>query len=102
MRVEGRHEMTEKGLSREILLEVQELLQLHEKTSVNPSKCREFNARAALLLNRLEELEQFPLADRMMDLLSGCSPKDFSSCDNNQRTKGALERLIARISDDLG
>jgi hypothetical protein len=93
--------MTEKGLSREILSEVEGLLQLHEKTSADPSKCREFNARAALLLDRLEELEQFPLADRMMDLLSGCSPKDFSSCENHQRTKGALERLAARVKDGL-
>jgi hypothetical protein len=91
--------MAEKGLSREVLREAQELLQLHERTSADPSKCREFNARAALLLNRFEELEQFSLADRMMDLLSGCSPKDFSSCDNNQRTREALERLIARMRD---
>jgi hypothetical protein len=93
--------MTEKRISREILSEVQELFQLHEKTSTDPAKCREFNARAALLLNRFEELEQYLLADRMMDLLSGCSPKDFSACDNHQRTKGALERLAARIKDEL-
>jgi hypothetical protein len=93
--------MTEKRISREILSEVQELFHLHEKTSTDPTKCREFNARAALLLNRLEDLELYQLADRMMDLLTGCSPKDFSACDNHQRTKGALERIIARIEDEL-
>lgn len=100
-RVGWQHQMTEKRISRDILSEVQELFRLHEKTPTDPAKCREFNARAALLLNRLEELELYQLADRMMDLLSGCSPKDFSACDNHQRTKGALERLIARIRDGL-
>jgi hypothetical protein len=93
--------MAEKSLSRDILSEVQDLFQLHEKTPTDPAKCREFNARAALLLSKLEDLEQYRLADRMMDLLSGCSPKDFSACDNHQRTKEALERLMGRIRDEL-
>ncbi len=77
----------------EILRAVEELSELHEKGVSDPTKCREFNSRAAILLDRLEELGAVGAADRMMDILGGCSPKDFSPCDNRQRTKGALERL---------
>jgi hypothetical protein len=37
----------------------------------------------------------------MMDLMAGCSPKDFSPCDNRQSTKGALERLRERMKEML-
>ena len=36
-----------------------------------------------------------------MDLLAGCSPKDFSPCDNRLSTKGSLERLQDRIRDKV-
>jgi len=72
---------------------VEKLSEIHEKGVSDPTKCREFNSSAAILLNRLEELGATAAADRMMDILGGCSPKDFSPCDNRQLTKGALERL---------
>ncbi|MDM7913141.1 MAG: hypothetical protein QUS09_08595, partial [Methanotrichaceae archaeon] len=61
----------------------------------------EFNSQASLFLETLEELGANSLADRMMDILGGCSPKDFSPCDNRLRTKGALERLIEGIRGNL-
>lgn len=78
-----------------ILQEVEELAELHEQ----PSRCREFNSRASLLLDRLEGLGAYDMADRMMALLGGCSPKDFSPCENRQVTKGALERLVKRVRE---
>jgi len=42
-------------------------------------------------------MQAWDLADRVMDLLAGCSPKDFSPCDNRQCTKGSLERLQEKI-----
>ncbi|OPY49593.1 MAG: hypothetical protein A4E48_02181 [Methanosaeta sp. PtaU1.Bin060] len=76
-----------------ILEAVEELSEIHEKGVSDPTRCREFNTRAAVLLDRLEEQGATAAADRMMDILGGCSPKDFSPCDNRQLTKGALERL---------
>jgi hypothetical protein len=77
----------------EILDEIEKLNALHEEGASNPKKCRDFNAHASLFLDRLEGMGATELADRMMDLLAGCSPKDFSPCDNRQLTKGSLERL---------
>jgi hypothetical protein len=85
----------------EIQKELDRLYELHEGGVSDPGKCREFNSQASLFLERLEELEAFDLADRVMDILSGCSPKDFSPCDNRQNTKGSLERLKDRITNGM-
>jgi hypothetical protein len=84
----------------EILREVEGLCALHELGVSDPKRCREFNSKASLLLGRLEDMGMNSIADRMMDILAGCSPKDFSPCDNRQQTKGALERLRDRLSQN--
>lgn len=87
---------------REVLQEIEELCIIHQKITQS-SECRDFNHRAALLLQSLEEKEFFSLADRMMDLLACCNPKDLSQCDSVQRARDILDRLrdLAReILDD--
>lgn len=84
-----------------LLENAEELCRLHEAGVSDPTKCREFNKKASLFLEMLEEAGAGSLADRMMDILGGCSPKDFSPCDNRQMTKGALERLRDKIKGDL-
>ncbi len=76
----------------EILQEIEALRAMHEKISLS-SECREFNRRSALLLQRLEDDGCVRLADRAMDLLASCNPKDLSQCDSVQRARDALERL---------
>ena len=76
----------------EILLEIEALCNTHEKLTQS-SECREFNRRTALLLQRLEDAGFSRLADRAMDLLASCNPKDFSQCDSVQRARDILERL---------
>jgi hypothetical protein len=85
----------------EIQKELNQLCELHEIEASGPGKCREFNSRSSLFLARLEELEAFDIADRVMDLLAGCNPKDFSPCDNRLSTKASLERLQDRIRKEL-
>jgi hypothetical protein len=85
----------------EIKRELDQLYDLHESSVSDPGKCRAFNSRASLFLQRLEELEAFDLADRVMDLLAGCSPKDFSPCDRRQCTKSSLERLQERAREKI-
>jgi hypothetical protein len=46
----------------EILLEIEELCNIHEKITQS-SECREFNCRAALQLQRLEDAGCYRLAD---------------------------------------
>jgi hypothetical protein len=84
-----------------LLEKAEELYRLHEAGVSDPTKCREFNSQASLFLGVLEEMKADSLADRMMDILGGCSPKDFSPCDNRLMTKGAMERLIERIRADM-
>jgi len=76
----------------EILQEIEALCNMHEKLTQS-SECREFNRRTALLLQRLEDAGFSRLADRAMDLLASCNPKDLSQCDSVQRAREILERL---------
>jgi len=85
-----------------VLSALEKLIELHEKTASDSGRCREFNSSASILLNLLEEMGYDGLADRMMDLLAGCSPKDFSHCDNNLLTRNALQRLRERALEELG
>ncbi len=77
---------------REISDEIEALCIMHEKLTQS-SECRDFNRRAALLLERLEDEGFNRLADRVMDLLACCNPKDLSQCDSVQRARDVLERM---------
>jgi hypothetical protein len=77
---------------REILQEIEALRIMHEKITQSID-CREFNRRTALLLERLEDSGQSRLADRTMDLLASCNPKELSQCDSIERAKDVLQRL---------
>ena len=85
----------------EIQKELNRLYELHESDVANPEKCREFNTQASLFLQKLEDLQVYDVADRVMELLAGCSPKDFSPCENRLCTKGSLERLAHRVREKL-
>jgi hypothetical protein len=83
-----------------ILSEIETLFSTHDKIS-HSSECREFNRRCALLLQRLEDMKCYPLADRAMDLLASCNPKDLSQCDSVDRARYALTRLWSEAKEDL-
>jgi hypothetical protein len=85
---------------KEILSEIEALCIMHEKITQS-SECRDFNRRAALLLERLEDAGFNRLADRAMDLLAGCNPKDLSQCDSVQRARDVLERMRELAKEDL-
>ncbi len=85
----------------EIQKELGELSKLHEETKTSFGKCREFNGRSAVFLQKLEDMECDRIADMFMDLLGGCSPKDFSHCDNHERTKGTLDRIRSRVNESI-
>jgi hypothetical protein len=85
---------------REILQEIEALCNMHEKITQS-SECREFNHRAALLLQRLEDSGCNRLADRAMDLLASCNPKDLSQCDSVQRARDVLQRLRELARENL-
>lgn len=85
----------------EILKELNELSDLHERGASDPSKCREFNSRASIFLDQLEDMGAYEIADRVMGILAGCSPKDFSPCERRLCTKGSLERLQEQVKNRL-
>jgi hypothetical protein len=84
---------------REIYDEIEALCIMHQKITQS-SECRDWNRRAALLLERLEDAGFNRLADRAMDLLACCNPKDLSQCDSVQRAREVLERLRELAAED--
>jgi hypothetical protein len=87
----------------EIHHEIEALCAMHEKLTQS-SECRDFNRRIALLLQKLEDAECYRLADRAMDLLASCNPKeDLPQCDSVslQRARYALERLRKLAKENL-
>jgi hypothetical protein len=80
--------------------EIEMLFNVHERLTQS-SECRDFNRRIALLLQNLEDAGLFRLANRAMDLLASCNPKDFSLCDSAQRARDGLERLREQAKEDL-
>ena len=86
---------------REILLEIETLCTMHERISQS-SECREFSGRCALLLQKLEDAEYNRLADRAMNLLASCNPKDLSQCDSVQQARNALEWLRVLAGETFG
>ncbi|KQC15458.1 MAG: hypothetical protein WCY97_00860 [Methanothrix sp.] len=88
-------------LWKDLQKEVEMLRRLHGDAICDADKCRDFNRKMADLLMKLEEMEEFSLADRVMDALSVCNPKTGSHCDNAERMKGILERLNERVKEKL-
>ena len=84
---------------KEICIEIEALCIMHQKITQS-SECRDFNRRAALLLERLEDAGLNRLADRAMDLLACCNPKDLSQCDSIQRARDGLERMRELAAED--
>ena len=84
---------------KEICNEIGALCIMHQKIT-RSSECRDFNHRAALLLERLEDAGFNRLADRAMDLLACCNPKDLSQCDSVQRAREVLERMRELAAED--
>ena len=85
----------------EILQEIEALCIMHELLTQS-SECREFNRRAALLLEKLEDARLSRMADRAMDLLASCNPKDLSQCDSVQRARDILERMRVLAGESFG
>jgi len=85
---------------REISDEIEALCIMHQKITQS-SECRDWNRRAALLLERLEDAGFNRLADRAMNLLACCNPKDLSQCDSVQRAREVLERMRVLAGETL-
>ena len=84
---------------KEIRNEIEALCIMHQRITQS-SECRDFNHRAALLLEKLEDAGFNRLADRAMDLLACFNPKDLSQCDSVQRAREVLERMRELAVED--
>jgi len=69
------------SIPNEIIKELQSVCKLHEEAVCNHDKCREFSESLSGLLIRLEDLKFYRMADRLMNILLNCKPKEASHCE---------------------
>ncbi|ABK14541.1 hypothetical protein [Methanothrix sp.] len=84
----------------DLINELEDLYERHDAALCDIEECRRFGAMLARLLERLEDAGRYRLADRVMDILSICSPKIASHCESAERTKGMIRSLIERLRDE--
>jgi len=92
---------TEREAWEDLYRELDELCRLHQDGIADFTRCRDFGHRLSLLLDRVESLGFIQLADRVMDLMAGCSPKVASHCENALSTRARLETLRDRALEKL-
>ncbi|MHC1631445.1 MAG: hypothetical protein ACXQT4_04015 [Methanotrichaceae archaeon] len=93
--------MNDKQKWNSILKEAEELCNVHGDGIDDFKKCREFNNRLALFLLKLEDMDCYQVADRVMDILGSCNPKVGSHCENSKCVKGMLERMRDRAKEEF-
>jgi regulator of sigma D len=69
------------NIPEEIIKDFQFICHLHEQAVCDHDKCREFSENLSELLIRLEDMEFYRLADRLMSILLHCKPKEASHCE---------------------
>lgn len=83
-----------------LIKELEDLYERHDAALCDIEECRRFGGMLARLLERLEDAGQYRLADRVMDILSICSPKIASHCESAERTKSMIRSLIERLRQE--
>jgi hypothetical protein len=89
--------MIENNIPKKILNDLQHVCQLHEQTVCNHDKCREFSEILSELLARLEDMEFYRTADRLMSILINCKPKEASHCEK----ANIVESMMKEVEKDV-
>lgn len=84
----------------EILKDLEELCELHDRASSDYEKCRKFNGGLAKLLEKLEDTENYKMADRVMDVLINCSPKVASNCEKSALVREKIKGMTKRAYEE--
>ena len=58
---------------------------LHQRASSDYEKCVQFNKLMSDLLGRLEDAGCYKTADKVMDILIDCNPKQGTQCEKASR-----------------
>ncbi len=78
----------------EIVKDLQSICRLHEEAICNHDKCREFSESLSSLLIRLEDIELYRMADRLMSILLNCKPKEASHCEKANLVGEMMKEIV--------
>ncbi|MHB1014242.1 MAG: hypothetical protein ACYC2W_03045 [Desulfurivibrionaceae bacterium] len=66
---------------------------LHQRASADYEKCLEFNKVMSDLLGRLEDAGCDKTADKVMDILIDCNPKQGTQCEKSSRIGEKMKKF---------
>ncbi len=78
----------------EIVKDLQSVCQLHEQAICNHDKCREFSESLSDLLVRFEDMTFYRIADRLMNILLNCKPKEASHCEKANLVGEMMKEIV--------
>lgn len=64
---------------------------LHQRTTSDYEKCKEFNKLMSDVLGRLEDAHCYRTADKVMGILLECNPKNGANCDSTNRVSEKMK-----------
>lgn len=85
------------NIPEDIVKDFQFICRLHEQAVCDHDKCREFSENLSELLIRLEDMEFYRLADRIMGILLNCKPKDASHCEKANLVGEMLKEITKEL-----
>jgi hypothetical protein len=93
--------MVEK-IPEDVIKDLEFLCQLHEQAVCDHDKCREFSENLSELLIRLEDMEFYRSADRIMSILLNCKPKEASHCEKANLVGEMLKEITKEMQKVSG
>jgi len=66
---------------------------LHERAASDYDQCMEFSKLMSDILARLEDVQCYQIADKVMSILLNCNPKIGAHCDKSTVVAQAAQKL---------
>jgi len=86
-------------IPKDILDDIDRAVTLHDRASSDYKQCLEFNKLLMSILGRLEDAGCYRAADRVMNLVMNCAPKEGSSCEKSSQVGEQIRRLSAVLKE---
>ncbi len=70
---------------------------LHERAVSDPAQCMEFSRLMSDMRSRLEDMQCYRIADKVMSILLDCNPKPGAHCDKSTIIAQITQKILTNI-----
>ena len=86
--------MIVKNIPSEVMQELFSINHLNEQAVSNHDKCREFSENLSDLVVVLEDMKLYRTADKLINILINCKPKDASHCEKANLVRDMMKDMV--------